>query len=346
MLGGERRLPLSVQANILHQLSELLKQGYSFSQALKITESSAKGQEKKIITKLETLISTGLPLAEAFQQSSFSPDVSVMVAQAEMHGDLPQALAKASEWKARQIRFKTELKKAVAYPFFLLVLIGLIIYILFQFVIPQFMFLFETYDLFLPKITQLVFTIIAMVERYIWLIPLLLGAIFFILFFIMGNQSLQKQFLSLLVRLPLIRRGVRLYLTILFCTQLGYLLYAHVSLYHALEKMAQNDAASYLGERARDISQQLLTGETLSEVLAKEISFVPQLSTLVYFAEKNGKLAQHLIEYGHYLEQSFLDRWIERLKWLEPALLIIIGLAIAYLFMAMMMPIFQLMEAM
>ena len=342
----KRRLPLSVQAHILNQLSQLLKQGYSFGQALKITESSARGLEKKTILKLAEMVSGGLSLAEAFLQASFSSDVSVLVAQAELHGDLAQALAKASEWIERQIKFRTELKKALSYPLFLLILISVIIYVFFQFVIPQFLVLFETYDLYLPRVTRILFTIVTLIDRYVYILPLVPGCSLAFILLALRNKAWRNQLTVILVHLPGIRRVIRTYLTIMFCTQLGYLLHAHVSLYQALDQMAQNGQSTYLGVRAKEIAEKLLTGLTLSDVLAKESCFLPQLSTLVYFAEKNGRLAHHLIEYGHYLESNLLDKWIARLKWIEPTLLVIIGLATAYLFMAVLMPVFQLMETM
>ena len=41
-----------------------------------------------------------------------------------------------------------------------------------------------------------------------------------------------------------------------------------------------------------------------------------------------------------------VDRWLARLKWIEPILLTVVGVATAYLFVALFMPVFQLLEAM
>lgn len=341
----DRLLSLYVQEHLLTQLSQLLEQGYSLNQGLKILVASSRGRVKQVVHQLEALVSNGRPLSEAFERCAFSHDVLVMVAQADLHGHLSQALMKASEWKRRQIRFRAELRKAVTYPAILFVLMIIILFLLIQFVIPQFLFLFHTYDLTMPKSTQLILAFFYGLGQYG---PLFIGLILLSLLSVLllyKNIVWQERLIALLLHIPGLKTMIQTMMTIMFCSQLGYMLYAHVSLYQALLKMGQN-SRSLVGKRAQVIADQLLLGQGLSTAVEGEKLFVAELSQVIYFAEKNGQLGHQLIQYGHYLESFMVDRWLARLKWIEPILLTVVGVATAYLFVALFMPVFQLLEAM
>lgn len=341
----DRLLSLDVQEHLLTQLSQLLEQGYSLNQGLKILVTSSRGRVKQVVHQLEDLVSNGRPLSEAFERCAFSPDVVVMVAQADLHGHLSQALTKASEWKRRQIRFRDELRKAVTYPAILFALMLIILFLLIQFVIPQFVYLFHTYDLTTPKSTQLILAFFYGVGQCG---PLFIGLFLLSLLGVLllyKNKVWQERFIAFLLHIPGLKTMIQTVMTIMFCSQLGYTLYAHVSLYQALLKMGQN-SRSLVGKRAQVIADQLLLGQGLSTAVENEKLFVPELSQVIYFAEKNGQLGHQLIQYGHYLESFMVDRWLARLKWIEPILLTVVGVATAYLFVALFMPVFQLLEAM
>jgi competence protein ComGB len=214
-----------------------------------------------------------------------------------------------------------------------------------QFVIPQFVYLFHTYDVTLPKVTEVILFFYHFVSQYVYGIFLFLCASIVLVVISFKNKIWQEHLLHFFIRLPGLKTIIQTYFTILFCTQLGYLLFAHISLYNALTKMSQNSHSTFLGKRARAIAEQLLLGVELSSVLEQEKWFVPELPSVVYFAEKNGQLAQQLIQYGNYLESFMLERWLSRIKWLEPMLLTVIGIVTAYLFVALFMPVFQLLDS-
>ncbi|GGK19312.1 type II secretion system protein F [Caldalkalibacillus thermarum] len=342
---SNEHLSLKEQERLLTRLSQLLSQGYSFMQALDVMFVSCQGKERDMMKRLEYLISTGTPLMEAFQKASFSTDVVLIIAQAETHGNLAEALRKASEWKRRQIRFKAELRKALTYPFILFVVILLISYLLFQVVIPQFSYLFEVYDIEVPVSTTVILYLVSILEQYY--IPMVLTLFLMLAAVLFGWKKgvLQDRVAQVVARCRWINRWTRTFFTIMFCTQLGYLLQANVPLFHALQQVLHTAGSVHFKKTLERIEQELMQGKCLSEALKQDDVFVPELSAVVYHAEKNGQLAQHLVTYGQYLESEVLDRSLERLKWIEPVLLLMVGLVTSYLFFALFRPVFQLIEA-
>lgn len=342
---NDQRLSLKEQERLLTRLGQLLSQGYSFLQALDVMFSSCQGKERDVIKRLEYMISAGMSLMEAFHKSSFSTDVVLMIAQAETHGNLAHALEKASEWKRRQLRFKAELRKALTYPFILFVVLLLIAYLLFQVVIPQFSYMFDVYNIDVPMSTTIILSFVGTVEQHFVPIIFSLLLVFSAVLISWKKGVVQDRMAQAVARCPRIKRWSKIFFTIMFCSQLGYLLQANVPLFHAIHKVIHTTSSQHLKTTLKHIEEALMQGKRLSEALKQESLFVPELSAVVYHAEKNGQLAQQLVTYGQYLESEVLDRWLEQLKWIEPVLLLVVGLVTSYLFLALFRPVFQLIEA-
>jgi type II secretory pathway component PulF len=131
---------------------------------------------------------------------------------------------------------------------------------------------------------------------------------------------------------------------VLFSVQLGFLLQASVPLHEAIQKMLSQSSSDVLRLQVSKVEKRILNGQTLGEALYGEDLFTPELHPVVYYAERNGRLAEQLIRYGVTLEKESIDEWIGRIKWVEPILLLGIGVLIAYMFIALFTPILQLIE--
>lgn len=339
-----KKLNQNSKAKLLNRLSLLLEQGYSFMQALDILKGSSNTKEKYTIDTLYYHLQKGKPMAFAFQKAHFSNQVSALVSQSEGHGQLCQAIKRASEWKERKIKIKKEIQKAVSYPIILMLVLLLIGYIVFYLVIPHFVTMFEAFSIELPKSTLFMLSLISMMNRVdsTLIVVVILSTLVATLLF--KKESTRVACVKKLLTIPKLKFIPQTLMTISFCTQLGYLLYANIPLYKSIHQLKTSSQSAYLKNYIQQMEQSLLSGQPLCDVIAQSQCFNSELNTVIYYAEKNGQLAEQLIQYGFYLEKTLLDRWIERIKWIEPILLLLIGSLIVYLFVAMFSPIMSLIE--
>ena len=90
------------------------------------------------------------------------------------------------------------------------------------------------------------------------------------------------------------------------------------------------------------ISRQIVTGQTLSELLTKEEHiFPPQLAQLMAVGERTGNMEEMFTAIARYYEEEF-DTAVENMSSLiEPLMIVLIGGIIGMLMIALYMPIFS-----
>ena len=340
-----RSLSQREKAKCLKRLSDLLHRGYALMQALDILSRSGTTKERFWLKNISASLAEGKTIEQAFSQAGFSTFVVLMIAQAEVHGKLADALGKASEWKLKRIQLKQELRKALVYPFALLIVAGVVFYLIMYFIMPQFQYLFRTFDVTLPRSTAFILSL------YRWLAEnglLVLAVLFLSLlaaFWGCRKWAVRMRVLRAGLKTPGIKNILQVFYSVLFSVQLGYLLQARVPLHESLRKVTVYSKSPLLKQTLAHIEENILKGMTLGEAIEDVHLFTAEMHPVVYYAERNGQLAEQLVEYGLLLERESIDRWIGQIKWIEPILLVGMGGLIAYLFLALLTPVMRLIEA-
>jgi competence protein ComGB len=340
----KKQLNQAEKAKWLRRISQYLEQGYVLHETLNILAASTSGKEQAALQKMSAVLSAGNTLEEAFRQAGFSEYVLLMVSRAEVHGNFEAALRKASEWKLKRLQLKKEWLKVLTYPSILLVVMVVIVYVILHLVLPQFHYMFTSFDVTLPTSTVYTLTFFGWLNEYGWYVAGFGTTVLLVLAVCMQRPGVRRSGVAFMVRLPLVKRVVQVYYTVLFSVQLGFLLQASVPLHEAIQKMLSQSGSDVLRQQVSEVEKRILNGQTLGEALHGEDLFTPELHPVVYYAERNGRLAEQLIRYGVTLEKESIDEWIGRIKWVEPILLLGIGVLIAYMFIALFTPILQLIE--
>jgi len=146
----------------------------------------------------------------------------------------------------------------------------------------------------------------------------------------------------MLLRIPLV--GVLWQRLILsrFAKVLGLLLVSGVPVIRALDiTSATVINREYRAFLAR-VKEELIEGKSLSASLGKSPLFPPLLVHMIAVGEKSGELEKMLAKAGDAFEREF-DASISRLMaLLEPLLVLAMGVAVGFVVVAVLLPIFQL----
>ena len=90
------------------------------------------------------------------------------------------------------------------------------------------------------------------------------------------------------------------------------------------------------------ISRQIVTGQTLSELLIKEEHiFPPQLAQLMAVGERTGNMEEMFTAIANYYEEEFDNVVAALSSIIEPLMIVLIGGIIGMLMIALYMPIFS-----
>lgn len=92
------------------------------------------------------------------------------------------------------------------------------------------------------------------------------------------------------------------------------------------------------------IKQKLLTGEKLESILASFPFFEKEFPMIIKHGQENGKLEQELLFFSEHCMVNMEERIEKSLKMIQPMLYLFIGLLVVSMYLAILLPMFQLLE--
>jgi type IV pilus assembly protein PilC len=105
-------------------------------------------------------------------------------------------------------------------------------------------------------------------------------------------------------------------------------------------------ANGYFGDMWDAVSQQIQAGKQLSEPLF-ESNLVPRsVAQMIHSGERGGKLAYVLEQISGFAEQELKEQILNLTRYIEPAMIVIMGIIIGGVALAMLLPIFTISKVM
>jgi type IV pilus assembly protein PilC len=97
---------------------------------------------------------------------------------------------------------------------------------------------------------------------------------------------------------------------------------------------------SYFQDLWKEVSHQIHAGRQVSEPLSKSTLVPRSISHMIHSGEKSGKLAQVLEQIANFSEQELKEKIAELTRYIEPAMIVVMGVIIGGVALALMLPIF------
>lgn len=333
------------KAEFLLRLGTLMEQGYTLSEGIGFLKYHQKPQVREIIDGLSQKLREGEPFHEVLAMAGFSGDVLGYLYFSEQHGDLAFALKEGGEMLQRREGFKGRFQKLVRYPLFLLWLAVMLVIFMMNFLFPQFRSLYRSLDLDFPWFTRLFLELISMAPAILTVCLALAGAAFLYYILRFRRLSPHKQ-VFLLMHIPLLHSFLPIVITQYFTIQLSCLLKGGLSIRESLTIFEKQDHLVFFQQEAVQMKGFLRNGERFEDILKHKSFYAKELSEVVAHGQTNGNLAKELFHYSELLLElleSKVTRWISML---QPALFGCIGTVVLGMFVSMLLPIFNLMNAM
>jgi general secretion pathway protein F len=332
-----RKTDASMLPAITRQLSLLLSSGVPLMEALRSLSEENHGDWKGILINVRERVSGGASLARSLEehQNVFPEFYRNMVAAGEMSGTLDRVLIKLADFLESRAAIRAKVAMATIYPFFIVCVGVIVLSFLFVFVIPKIVKIFEDTKNALPFITVVLIQISNLFRFYWWV---LLGLI---IAFALVIQKLLKERRILFDRLLMKAPGniVQTLYFARFSRTLGFLLDGGLPILGALDLAARSVGNRVLEDRVMEASKLVAEGGRLSASLS---GFPPVLLQLISTGEKGGMLPEVLNRAADSYEEEFGRRVQKALAFLEPLMILIMGLIVGFIVLAVLLPMFQL----
>ncbi|NLT23252.1 MAG: type II secretion system F family protein [Syntrophorhabdus sp.] len=327
------------------ELSALLSAGLPIDRSLNILSEISEGKQmKEVINSVLKGIREGSSFSEALKKHPevFSKLYVSMIRAGETGGVLDIVLDKLNEFLESAKELKDSIVSAMVYPLILTVTGGISIIILLTFVIPRFSAIFKEIGGSLPLSTQIILTMSQALRSWWWVLFPVAVLVLAALKLYAGTEQGALRWDEL--KLRVLGDVVRKLETARFCRTLGTLLKSGVPFLQALGNAKDVIGNRIIAGSVESIARNVREGRGIAGPLM-EAGVFPQLAlSMIKVGEETGQLDAMLLKVAAAYEKALRDAVKRFMSLLEPAIILGMGIIIAFIVVSMLMAVFSILE--
>ncbi len=326
------------------QLAMLLERGTGFLTALRLSRQQvASGRLKRILKDVISNIEAGDTFSAALDRhpDTFPFSYRRLIQVGEQTGKLEEVLFEVAAYMERDDDTRKKIRSIMVYPSFILVLAIVTAVVLTTVVLPPLVNLFDTFNTQLPWSTRMLLAVAGFLGNYVYYI-ISIGFLVIVLaaWYLRrpgGHYYLEK----ILWKLPIVNRISILRNMNNFCRIMSILLASGLPMMDVI-RIAEKSAQSHLLQRSLSkLPDRLLAGKSLSQAMKADSLFPDVLSQMVLLGESTNSLDNSFAAMADQYEFEFNQSVRALTSVLEPALMLIVGLGIAFVAVSVIMPIYS-----
>ncbi len=342
------RVSIHEKVIFARNLAGMLSAGLTVSRALNVLERQTRSAKfRAVITGLSNRINTGESLSQScsFFPGVFPPIFISMVKAGEEGGTLGTSLLAVSEQLDRSYTLQRKVKGALMYPAVIVAVMLLVGSVLFIYVVPKLTSSFKEFNVDLPMSTKVVIFVSDFMQVHLFVgLALIVGL--FVGGVAVAKSARGKRIIdSVLLRIPVMSAIVKEANAARASQTLSALLSSGVPVVRALEITADVLPNHYYRDVLFLARTAIEKGEPMSSIFrAHEDIFPPFLSEMVAVGEETGKLSHMLQETGTFFEQEVDQKTKNISTLIEPVLMVVVGAVVGFFAVAMISPMYSLMN--
>ncbi len=342
---------------LARQLATLLRAGMPLVPALSALAEQLQGLPERssnrnnplaqIVREVRDSVNAGNSLAEALSKHSsiFSPLFVNMIAAGETSGTLEEVLLRLAEMLEKRVHLAGRVKSAIAYPLMMTVVAAGVVVFLLSFVVPSITQIFIEMDQTLPWPTRLLISTSAFIRTYLVLIIILACVV---VFGIVAGYKTKEGRLSadrLKLKLPLFG-GLFLKLEIARLTRtLGMLLASGIPILSALEITKGIIQNRFIANALDSVKGMVARGENIAGAIRKTGLFPPVVFHVIATGQISGDVEAGLIDIAQMYDNEVEMTTRTLTSLLEPVILLVMGVVVGFIVLAILLPIFEINQA-
>jgi len=342
--GLGNRVSVRDRAIFTHQLATLLRAGMQLCIALKtLTKQTENKYLASVIQQLHTDIeqSSSLSQSMAKHPRAFSQVYTAIVEAAEESGSLAETLSVLSGQLKTQASVRAQIRGALVYPVFLLVVSAVVVGVLTTFVVPKFIELFVNVNQKLPLPTKILVGAVGIVEGFWWILVIRIAVIVFFGLAVLRLQHVRLYVDGLLLKLPLAGTLNRKLQLARFTRTMGSLLNGGVRIVSAVKTTEGTTTNRAFAQEIGNIQEAILKGTTFADAVRNQDYFSEIAVNMIAVGEDSGTLPEMLLEVADMYDQECESTINSMTSLLGPAMILVLGLIIGFVVMAILLPIFE-----
>src|SRR5918996_2060808 len=344
-LGGGSRVRQRDLLALTQMLATLFEAGLPLDRALSILEELAPSPRvRTILTDLLRSVRGGSSLSEALAKHHprpFSRLYINMVRAGEKGGVLEVSLRRLAEFLEARAAFNEAVVSALAYPLVITTVGAAAIVFLMTFVIPRFATIFNDLGQTIPLPTQILMSASDLLTSYWWVLATLAtgGVLAWRIWTSTPRGRLGWD--HSLLRLPIAGPLALKVETARFARTLGTMLKSGVPVLGAMAVVGDMMSNQAVGGAVGRLADGVKRGGTIASGLQEQGTFPPLAMHMVRVGEETGRLEEMLLKVADTFETDVRQDLKRVLGLLEPAIILGMGVLVAFIVVAMLLAIFS-----
>jgi type IV pilus assembly protein PilC len=288
-------------------------------------------------------VRTGTVLSDAFErQGVFPPIYITSVLAGEKSGSLAEVLDRYLTYQKLTLAVRKKLLVSLLYPCVLICLVACLMVFLITYVVPNFAALYNSMEAKLPTATVILIAVGTTARNYVLLGFCILVATGLAIYFWSRRESSQEALDRFKMRMPLLGEIWTKYQVAQFSRVMGTLLVGGIPLVQALETSGRSLGTVLLKKTLDRAAVLVREGKSLSASLTTTGIVPPLAIDMMEVGESTGALPQMLSSVAEFYEEDVSTRMTALLSLIEPAIMIFMGIFVAFVLVALYLPIFSL----
>ena len=340
----KNKVPLSVLVFFTRQLATMFSSGLTIERSLFFLRSEEKNKKfKKTLDKIEDDVKKGLLLSDALERHPgvFNNLYISLVRSGEVSGKLAETLDELSKYLETVEDTQRKVKSAMYYPVFIICFLGLVLFGVFGFLIPQFKVVYDNLGSDLPAYTQLFVNLSVWFKANMFSLMFFMFLGFFIIWVFTLTDTGRLGRDRLLLKIPLFGNLIQQNILSKFGKTFGILISAGVSVMDSMElliKVVDNRVYELALINAKD---DIENGISISQALRDTNIFPPIFIQLLSTGEETGEIDTLALKASEFYAKQ-VAAIVDRLTALiEPALIIVVGGVVGIVIIVTYLPIFN-----
>ncbi len=330
--------------NFLSELYSLLKSGLPLLKSLSLIKGTTKNPFLvHIIEEMIYELEAGKSFSEVLENytSVFGTLFPQIVKSGEESGNLPFVINDYNQFYKRMLSLKKRIVSSLIYPSAIFLFSFVVLMFIMNYVIPRFSGLYSEFNAELPFFSRFVISIGNFLSGKIFYLLMMIIFLFWgFKKLIKKNRKAKLFYHRILLKMPF-GEVIRDFQITNFLKSFSLLLEGGIVVLKAFEFSSKTITNSYLYEKIHPVGTLLLEGESLSSSLEKTGFFSSATIEMVKVGETSGALSQMLKEASEYLDEKITLKVNSMVSFLEPAIILIMGIVIAVLLLAVYLPLFS-----
>ena len=343
-LGTSKKINLEKFLIFNQQFLTLVKAGLPIPRCLDLLADRLTDPKLgKHIKAVRDEVRNGTLLSEAFaRQRVFPPMYITSLMAGEKSGSLPEVIERFLSYQRMALGVRKKIVLSLIYPAILVVLVGALIVFMVTYVVPNFAQLYNSLQAELPYITQVLLAVGTTARNYILIGAVALAAAVAGLRLWTRTETGGAALEQVQMRLPIIGEIWTKYQVAQFSRVLGTLLLGGIPLVQALETAGESMGARTMKTALERVRKLVREGQPLSVSLKSTGMFPPLSIDMMEVGESTGALPAMLTSVAEFFEDDVNTRLTAAMALIEPAIMLFMGGFVAFVLVALYLPIFSL----